>query len=71
MRDRLLPSCLAALSLGGCLTPSSGPQQIMMYENAYEEGGAKPAYELVEFDNSSLTNEVSPSSDINRFRSQS
>lgn len=41
--------CAAALALAGCLTPSSGPQYSMIYENAGGDG-VRPNYELIEYD---------------------
>lgn len=45
--------CVGALALGGCLTPSSGPQATMIYAGAGGDG-ARPTYELIEFDPSFL-----------------
>jgi polysaccharide biosynthesis/export protein len=42
---------VAALTLSGCLTPSSGPQATMIYEHA-TNGSDRVAYELVEIDTS-------------------
>ncbi len=44
---------VAAFTLTGCLTPSSGPQSTMIYENA-TDGSGRLAYELVEVDTSML-----------------
>jgi hypothetical protein len=44
---------ITAFTLSGCLTPSSGPQSTMIYENA-TDGSGRLAYELVEVDTSML-----------------
>ncbi|QGM44441.1 polysaccharide biosynthesis/export family protein [Methylocystis heyeri] len=50
-----------ALSLSGCLTPSSGPQATMIYEHA-TDGSGRLSYELIEIDTSIL--------DLFRMRTQ-
>ncbi len=62
MRKLVLLGLVGALSLAGCLTPSSGPQRTVIAENAGGQtipngaGGevVRPTYELVEFDQSLL-----------------
>jgi polysaccharide export outer membrane protein len=62
MRKFVLLSLISAFSLAGCLTPSSGPQRMMISDGAGGEavpdgaGGTavRPTYELVEFDQSLL-----------------
>ncbi len=53
-------ACMGLLSLGGCLTPSSGPQLASIYENAsinsgaFSKGEPGHSYELVELDSTVL-----------------